>query len=393
LQGSSFFTTQNQYRALVEGAALASKLGVQCSGCSAASDVLCFLQSYWNGKFITANINVNDGRSGIDANTILGSIAVFDVNATCASPSLQPCHSKALANFKVFVDSFRSLYPINAGINQTKGVAVGRYPEDVYMGGNPWYLITLAAAEFLYDAAAQWTAQGAVTVDKTSLAFFQDILPSSQATTYGAATGCQFAQIVKATTAYADSFVSVAQKYTPTNGSLSEQFLKSTPGNPLSAYDLTWSFASFVTMAQRRAGQYPAGWTEGLPSTLPEQCSNGTLCASNVLFVVNATTYYGENVFVAGNVSQLGDWNVNNARPLSASNYTSERPEWYAEVAFKGGETISYAYVRQENCGQPYIWESTNRTLKVPVCSEDPTVIAFETNDAWVGRTGQSGNC
>jgi glucoamylase len=393
VNGASFFTTQNQYRSLVEGAALASKLGVRCIGCSAASDVLCFLQSYWNGKYFTANVNVNDGRTGIDANTMLGSIAVFDVNATCNNPSFQPCHSKSLASFKVFVDSFRNLYTINAGISRNSGVALGRYQEDVYMGGNPWYLITLGAAEFLYDAIAQWNTQGTITVDSTSLAFFQDLIPSTQVMTYRASSGCQFAQIVKATTAYADSFVSVAQKYTPSNGSLSEQFLKSPPGTPLSAYDLTWSFASFVTMAQRRAGQYPASWAGGVSDTLPAQCPNGTTCASNVLFVVNATTYYGENIFVSGNVTQLGNWNINSAHPLSASNYTSDRPEWYAQVAFKGGETVSYVYVRQENCGQPYLWESVNRTITVPPCSFDPGAIALETNDAWVGSVGQNGNC
>jgi glucoamylase len=127
--------------------------------------------------------------------------------------------------------------------------------------------------------------------------------------------------------------------------------------------------------------------------TLPAQCPNGTTCVSNVLFVVNATTYYGENIFLAGNVSQLGDWSINNARPLSASNYTSDRPEWYVQVAFNGAETVDYVYVRQENCGQPYIWESTNRTLTVPPCSYDHSVIALETNDAWVGPSGQNGNC
>lgn len=139
VEGSSFFTTQNQYRALIEGTTLASELGETCTGCNQAPDVLCFLQSYWNGDYFVANTNLeyDAGRTGIDANTILGPISIFDVDAACDSPTLQPCNSKSLANFKVFVDTFRneSLYPINAGINTTEGVAVGRYPEDVYFGG------------------------------------------------------------------------------------------------------------------------------------------------------------------------------------------------------------------------------------------------------------------
>jgi glucoamylase len=137
-QGSSFFTIQNQHRALVEGTQLAKDLRVTCTGCDQAPEVLCFLQSFWNGNFTVSNINVNNGRTGLDGNSILGPIAVFDIDAYCDSPTLQPCHSKSLANFKVLIDTFRETYSINHGIPLGSGVAVGRYAEDIYMGGNPW---------------------------------------------------------------------------------------------------------------------------------------------------------------------------------------------------------------------------------------------------------------
>lgn len=47
-----------------------------------------------------------------------------------------------MANLKVYVDSFRSIYGINQGIASNAAVAVGRYPEDVYMGGNVGILIS-----------------------------------------------------------------------------------------------------------------------------------------------------------------------------------------------------------------------------------------------------------
>lgn len=140
VSGSSFFTTQNQYRALVEGSTLAAALGVSCTGCDEAPQVLCFLQSFWNGEYFIANINTNTVRTGLDANTILGSIAIFDVNASCDSATVQPCSSRGLSNFKAFVDSFRNgtLYSINDGISAGSGVALGRYTEDIYYDGNPW---------------------------------------------------------------------------------------------------------------------------------------------------------------------------------------------------------------------------------------------------------------
>lgn len=78
VRGSSFFTTAVQHRALVEGAALGKQLGFSTTAYeSQAPNLLCFLQTYWNGKYAVANINTEDGfsRTGIDSNTVLTSIA------------------------------------------------------------------------------------------------------------------------------------------------------------------------------------------------------------------------------------------------------------------------------------------------------------------------------
>jgi glucoamylase len=209
-----------------------------------------------------------------------------------------------------------------------------------------------------------------------------------------------------AVTAYADRFVAIVEKYTPADGSLSEQFNCDT-GKPLSAIDLTWSFASFVAMAQRRSGQYPASWDTRDVTTPPAVCAgtstsgvyasataagapNSTAsCVVNVLFEVNATTYYGENIYLLGNVTDLGAWDLNNAQPMNPGNYSSTRPLWYGSVFLPAGKTISYVYVRQENCNQPYIYESINRTLIVPACKSP----GISTNKAWVGALGTPGSC
>ena len=58
---------------------------------------------------------------------------------------------KALANLKVYVDSFRSIYGINSGIASTSGVATGRYPEDSYYNGNvTYYFPPLYSADIIY---------------------------------------------------------------------------------------------------------------------------------------------------------------------------------------------------------------------------------------------------
>ncbi|KAG9230132.1 1, 4-alpha-D-glucan glucohydrolase [Amylocarpus encephaloides] len=407
VQGSSFFTVQNQHRSLVEGTKLARDLRVTCTGCDQAPQVLCFLQTFWNGKYIVSNINDNAGRTGIDGNSILGPISVFDINAYCDSLTFQPCNSKSLANFKVLIDTMRATYSINKGIPVGQGVAVGRYSEDTYYGGNPWYLITTAAAEFLYDAVAQWRARHVLYVDETSLAFFKELYPDVVVRQYNSGNyNSPFEKMMRAVLAYADSFVAVAQKYTLEDGALAEQYNRDT-GVPLSARDLTWSYAAFVTMANARNGQYPPTWNTRQAAAPPATCASTstpgvyapataagapnitTTCQVNVVFNVNATTYFGENIYIIGNTTDIGEWVINSAFPLTAGGYTAERPLWSVSAFLAAGENINYKYIRQQNCDQPYVYESQNRTLTMPACGSP----AITVEDAWVGPVGTPGTC
>lgn len=408
IDSSSFWTTAAQYRSLIEGSYLASQVGTTCSNCeSQAPLVLCFLQSYWTGSYALAN--TGGGRSGKDSNTVLTSIHMFDKSATCDSTTWQPCSDKALANHKVVTDSFRSIYSINSGIPEGTAVAVGRYPEDVYQGGNPWYLCTLAAAEQIYDAIYQWKQQGSITITSISLAFFKDLYPSAAVGTYSSSSSA-FSSIVSAAGTYADGYMSVVEKYTPSNGSLSEQFNRNN-GSPLSAYDLTWSFAAMLTASQARANAMPASWGAS-GASLPNACSSGSAtgpcstatntnwgstptsshsssptssgaCTTPTLTAVTfneiATTTYGENVYIVGSTSQLGSWNPSNAIALSASKYTSSDNLWYVTIDLPAGQSFQYKYIRKESNGN-IEWESDpNRSYTVPAnCQGTATE-----NDTW----------
>lgn len=207
VSGSSFFTIAVQHRALVEGSKFASELGSSCPYCdSQAPQLLCFLQSFWTGSYTWANFG--GGRSGKDANTLLGSIHTFDPGAGCDDATFQPCSARALANHKAVTDSFRSIYGINFGIPPGKAVAVGRYAEDSYYDGNPWYLCTLAAAELLYDAIYQWDHLGSLTINSLSLGFFRDIYSSATTGTYSSSSAT-YSSIVSAVKAYADDYVGI----------------------------------------------------------------------------------------------------------------------------------------------------------------------------------------
>jgi len=282
-------------------------------------------------------------------------------------------------------------------------------------------------AETLYDAAAQFRRQGQLTIDAVNLAFFKQIYPAAATGTYLAprnfrpggsrfsnwgwsSCGTQtwgspswmssggrgspssnFSDILTAMTTYADGFVSVVEKYTPSNGSYSEQYNRTT-GEQLSAYDLTWSFASFVTMAQRRAGQYPASWNSRAASAIPNTCANSsaigtyapataagaptlsTACTVQVTFNVNASTTFGQNVYMTGNASAIGDW-APNYEPMVPVNY----PIWYSIVDLAPSTTYAYKYVHQNAAS--YAFETLNRTITTPACRDGRVQIA--THDAF----------
>ncbi|KAG9090988.1 hypothetical protein FRC07_011968, partial [Ceratobasidium sp. 392] len=187
--GSSYFTLAASHRSLRQGASLAKTLGYTALAqnyTTQAENVLCFLQSFWSPSkgAIISNINGGYSRSGLDANSILTSIHNFDPAVGCDADTFQPCSDRALSNHKAVVDSFRTIYAINAGATAGKAAAVGRYAEDVYYGGNPWYLSTFAAAEQLYDAIYQWLKLGQIPVTAVSLPFFKDIYSSAKVGTY-----------------------------------------------------------------------------------------------------------------------------------------------------------------------------------------------------------------
>jgi alpha-amylase len=91
--------------------------------------------------------------------------------------------------------------------------------------------------------------------------------------------------------------------------------------------------------------------TTGGPSNPP----GGTVAVS---FHATVTTWFGQNVFVAGSTPELGAWNPANAVPLSAADY----PVWKATVALPSGQPIEYKLIKKDPNGT-VTWEAgANRT-------------------------------
>ena len=115
---------------------------------------------------------------------------------------------------------FEQAYPINHHRPAGRGIAMGRYANDVYYSGGAYYFSTLGAAEFCFRAARgvtdsqRWLQRG-------------------------------------------DAFLQTVQEFTPPGGELSEQFDKST-GVQTSGKHLAWSYAALISCvaARRQAMQH-----------------------------------------------------------------------------------------------------------------------------------------
>ena len=309
--------------------------------------------------------------------------------AGCDAATFQPCSDKALANLKVYVDSFRiGVYSINNGIPANEAIAIGRYFEDVYFNGNPWYLTTLAVAEQLYRAVYTWDAMGSgIEVTTISLPFFKQFLPSLTGPTTIAAGSHEYATVIDSIKTFANGFVAIVAKYTPADGGLSEQFTKDA-GAPLSAVDLTWSYASALTAFDARADVPVDSWgADGL--IVPTVCGTNPGPTSTLAFQVFAETIFGgrsslilltpyqtiflmftaENVFVTGDMDVIGSWNPDKAIALSSADY----PTWKGTVTVPANTRFQYKYIKKH--GSNVIWESDpNRQATTPTKGQSGTL-------------------
>jgi len=75
----------------------------------------------------------------------------------------------------------------------------------------------------------------------------------------------------------------------------------------------------------------------------------------SVDFKVNATTTFGQNVFVTGSIPALGNWDPNSAIPLSSATY----PVWDATVQLPSNTSVEYKYIKKNTDGS-VTWESGN---------------------------------
>ncbi|MFI5837565.1 carbohydrate-binding module family 20 domain-containing protein [Micromonospora sp. NPDC051300] len=103
----------------------------------------------------------------------------------------------------------------------------------------------------------------------------------------------------------------------------------------------------------------PASGTYAVTETFRGDTVSTAVASS---FAVTATTAYGQDVFVVGNVAALGGWNPANGFALSAATY----PVWRGTVDLPPNTLVEYKYVKRNPDGS-VTWESgANRSFTTP---------------------------
>jgi glucoamylase len=153
--GYHYYTQLVQAEALARGAELLEDRGdaIRARACrSLVGELGPRLEAYWSAEYghYRSRTGVVGGVPGkaLDIAVILG---VLHAGRTLGAHSvLDP---KAQATLTALEDLFGAEYPVNQARPADQGPAIGRYATDTYYGGNPWYLATLAAAEFYFKLA------------------------------------------------------------------------------------------------------------------------------------------------------------------------------------------------------------------------------------------------
>ncbi|CCE85902.1 Piso0_005540 [Millerozyma farinosa CBS 7064] len=264
ISSSHFFTSMSHLRAINDGINLALKYDSDQSFIdklySTYTQLLRFIEvdagynSPQNSHIIESPSFVHNGErsSGLDNATVLASLYAhnfefsdyleipFDVN-----------DSKILNTVNALTLDMRKRYPINSKkVNNFKlGVAIGRYPEDVYDGyqkseGNPWFLCTASIAELFYRFAYKLQTRKldfAITAENESL--FQSFIGSELRVGSLLKHGTpDYNKFLQSNISYADTYLQVVKDHAE-GGHLSEQFNKY-DGFMQGARDLTWSYSA-----------------------------------------------------------------------------------------------------------------------------------------------------
>lgn len=95
---------------------------------------------------------------------------------------------------------------------------------------------------------------------------------------------------------------------------------------------------------------------------------------NQVVFHVKAETNYGENIYIVGDIPELGSWDVDKCTEVM---FSKNYPEWYLPVSVPAGTKINFKFIKKDSNGK-VTWESGENHV-ITSSSDSTGVIDTET--------------
>ncbi|KGU09999.1 glucoamylase [Candida albicans P87] len=214
-------------------------------------------------------------RSGLDIASILAVLYTHNNNNANDDDDndfpFDVDNGLVLTTLRYLIQDMTLRYPINFQDN-FQGVALGRYPEDIYDGygkseGNPWFISTATASELIYRLIYKLKSNNqAIIIDQKNIEFYKEFIHSATETEAQTANNelkfeahinghpmmiinkddKLYDELINKLFHYADGFLKVVQKHVDNNGDMNEQFNKYI-GFMQGAEKLTWSYGAVFT--------------------------------------------------------------------------------------------------------------------------------------------------
>jgi glucoamylase len=238
--GHHYYAALAQLGAMHHGRAWAQQAGdaALAENCRRAAEKLRrALDGHWSGKpgvYKALRDKPGAAEDAIDSCTVLATL-----DAALPGGRHSVADARAQATLAALEKMFGAEFPINRAAPKD-APALGRSRGDKYFGGGAWYPATLGAASFYYSLAAHLLKTNSRLARESANSEFRK-----------AAKGRTPQEQARALIERGDAFMETVRKFTPADGSLSEQFDRAS-GAQASARHLTWSYAAFIAAAQER---------------------------------------------------------------------------------------------------------------------------------------------
>lgn len=189
------------------------------------------LDGHWTGSYMREGVNREKNSAVIHA------FSSFDVYPIT--------DAKVAKTIQVLAETFCNEYTINQQDikNGLPGILLGRYPGDVYAGGNPWQLLTAVLAKSFYQGANLLLTSNGFATQEDQSAWHSLLRLSPEASL--------LEQVEAALKAGDAVMYRLYQHVKGDSGHIAEQIDRNN-GVQKSAKDLTWSYANILSAMQER---------------------------------------------------------------------------------------------------------------------------------------------